>query len=442
MKHTFLALLAAVSLLLVAAAAAVTRPHYGGTLRVESRSTLWAIDPVDMQLLFGDAALRDHVARLLFNRLVHLDNANHAQPELAKSWQADSDFRRWQFELRSNVRLSDGSELVPKQVVASLASANPAWRVRLLGSALIIESDAPMRSLLAELALARNSIVVRSANNALLGTGPFHVREFQPGRKLTLEASDDCFEGRSFINSIELTLNRTLRDQAIDLQSGNTDVIEIAPEQIRRAMQEGQRVTASANVELVALQFLPTASVREPRIRQSISQSIDRVALQSALLQKQGDASGSLLPQWLSGYSFLFAPYNLAQARDAAGGPGYTPQITIAYDNSDALAPPLPNESPSTLAILGCGSKRWANLAPPMRLPMHASFISPFLRRMHTPRCFPSPSPFIRQRLRACLLPIRPIAMKTYSPPNRPSCRTTNLFRSFTCLKLTGWRLA
>jgi peptide/nickel transport system substrate-binding protein len=65
---------------------------------------------------------------------------------------------------------------------------------------------------------------------------------------------------------------------------------------------------------------------------------VDRVALQNALLQKQGEASAALLPQWVSGYSFLFPTYDLAQARDSAAGLGYTPQLTIAYDSSDALA--------------------------------------------------------------------------------------------------------
>jgi peptide/nickel transport system substrate-binding protein len=338
MKPTIFRSVAVASLLLVGSAMAATRPHYGGSLRVETRGSVYSLDAADLQPTSPDAADRDHIARLLYDTLVRLNDANSAQPALAKSWQADPDFRRWEFELRDNVKLSDGSALTPKLVAASLSAANPNWRIRLLGNSLIIESDAPTLTLPAELAMARNSIVVRNGNGVLLGSGAFRVREFQPGRKLTLDANDDYWGGRPFVNTIDFTMGRTLRDQSIDLQAGNADVVEVAPEQVRRAMQEGQRVSVSSPVELIALQFSQNTAVREARVRQAISQAVDRLSLQNALLQKQGEAAASLLPQWVSGYSFLFPPSDLAQARDAAAGLGYTPQLTLAYDNADALA--------------------------------------------------------------------------------------------------------
>ena len=338
MKRTAFRLIAAVSLLLIQSAMAATRPHYGGTLRVETRAAVISLDPIELQPTSIDAAVHDSIARLLYDRLVSTNNVGIAQPELATSWRADADLRRWQFYLRDNVKLADGSRLTPKMVLTSLSAVNPNWRIHLLGNSLVIESDSPMPGLLAELSAARNSIVVRSPGNSPVGSGAFRVRNFQPGRKLTLEANDDYWEGRPFVNAVEIAMGRGLREQAIDLQASNADVIEVAPEQIRRAVQEGQRVVVSSPVELIALQFAQTEAVRELRVRQAISQSIDRVALQNALLQKQGEAAASLLPQWVSGYSFLFTPFDLAQARDAAGGLGYTPQLTIAYDNSDALA--------------------------------------------------------------------------------------------------------
>ena len=41
-----------------------------------------------------------------------------------------------------------------------------------------------------ELALARNAIVKRNAEGKLSGTGPFHIVDWQPGRKLTLAAEE------------------------------------------------------------------------------------------------------------------------------------------------------------------------------------------------------------------------------------------------------------
>jgi hypothetical protein len=48
---------------------------------------------------------------------------------------------------------------------------------------------------------------------------------------------------------------------------------------------------------------------------------VDRAAILTVLLQRQGEVSGALLPQWLSGYAFLFpAAFDLPRARALAAG--------------------------------------------------------------------------------------------------------------------------
>jgi ABC-type oligopeptide transport system substrate-binding subunit len=79
--------------------------------------------------------------------------------------------------------------------------------------------------------------------------------------------------------------------------------------------------------------------VKEPALREAISLSIDRSAIQSTLLQKQGEAAAGLLPQWGSGYSFLFrVTGDVERARQLRGDRGSTPSLTLAYDWSDPLA--------------------------------------------------------------------------------------------------------
>ena len=63
--------------------------------------------------------------------------------------------------------------------------------------------------------------------------------------------------------------------------------------------------------------------------------SIDRAAISSVLLQKQGEASAALLPQWLSGYAFLFeSTRDVARARTLAGT---APTLTFAFDKQDTV---------------------------------------------------------------------------------------------------------
>jgi peptide/nickel transport system substrate-binding protein len=337
MRRSAYLLFAAASLLLMLhPAGAATRPRYGGTLRVELSAAPTSLDPG--QTVFPTGT-QEQLATLMFDRLVELDQQGRPHPALAASWQYEPDYRRWVFHLQSGVLLHNGSPLRPHLVVMSLAASNPSWHVRLQGDDIVIESSSPIPNLLAELACARNSIVVHTEAGAVVGTGLFRVSTWESGKRLALTANEDYWGGRPFLDSIEITFGRSQRDQALDLQLGRADVVEIPTDQIRRALQEGQRVMVSAPAELIALAFSDKPSVKEPALREAISLSIDRSAIQSTLLQKQGEATAGLLPQWVSGYSFLFSvATGLERARQLRRDLGAAPSLTLAYDWSDPLA--------------------------------------------------------------------------------------------------------
>ena len=338
MRRSAYLLFAAASLLLaVRPAAAETRPRYGGTLRVEVGAAPSSFDPAQQSAFLTSA--QEQLATLMFDRLVEVDQQGTPRLAVAASWQHDPDYRRWLFHPREGVLLHNGSPLRSHLVVMSLAASNPNWHVRLQGDDIVIESTSPIPDLLAELACARNSIVVHTEAGAVVGTGPFRVSAWEPGKRLVLTAEEDYWGGRPFLDSIEITFGRSPRDQALDLQLGRADVVEVAADQIGRAQQEGQRVVVSAPAELIALAFSDKPSVKERALREAISLSIDRFSIQSTLLQKQGEAAAGLLPQWVSGYSFLFSVTpNLERARQLRRDLGAAPSLTLAYDWSDPLA--------------------------------------------------------------------------------------------------------
>lgn len=338
MKRSAYPLFAAASLmLLVCPVGAASRPRYGGTLRVEVSASPASLDPAQ-QTPFGTST-QEQLSALLFDRLLILDSQGTPLPALAASWQHDPDYRRWIFRLRSGVLLHNGAPLRPHLVVMSLAASNPNWRVRLQGDDVVIESSSPIPSMLAELACTRNSVVVHSEAGGVVGTGPFRVSAWEPGKRLLLAANNDYWGGRPFLDSVDIAFGRAQRDQALDLQLGRVDLIEIAPDQVRRAQQEGQRIVASAPAELIALAFSDKPSVKETALREAISFSIDRATIQSTLLQKQGEAAAGLLPQWVTGYSFLFpVNANLERARQLRRELSAPPSLTLAYDWNDPLA--------------------------------------------------------------------------------------------------------
>ncbi|HEY4839338.1 MAG TPA: hypothetical protein VIH72_12065, partial [Candidatus Acidoferrales bacterium] len=64
-----------------------------------------------------------------------------------------------------------------------------------------------------------------------------------------------------------------------------------------------------------------------------------RVAIVNVLLQRQGEPAGSLLPQWLSGYAFLFpAEVNVVDAKKIRAEYSASPLQTLVYDGADPSA--------------------------------------------------------------------------------------------------------
>ncbi len=208
----------------------------------------------------------------------------------------------------------------------------------------MIQSDRPMPDLLQDLAHIRRSISARDATGAVYGTGPFRIAQWEPLRRAVLSANEDYCGGRPFLDSISFELGRSSREQLVDFELGKADVVEILPAELRRAVDRGAKTWSSAPLNLLALVFQRgDPAVEDPRLREAIALSIDRAAIHNVLLQKQGEPAGSLLPQSLSGYAFLFpAVRHLERARELVGALQPRPRpLSLAYDLSDALARPV-----------------------------------------------------------------------------------------------------
>src|ERR1019366_779641 len=113
-----------------------------------------------------------------------------------------------------------------------LGAIHSGWNVRASADSVSIESETAMPSLLAELALPRNLLLKSGVKDSrlLIGTGPFLVAEWQPGKLLKLAANEESWAGRPFVDAVEIEFGKSLRDQAIALELDKTDVIEAAPQ--------------------------------------------------------------------------------------------------------------------------------------------------------------------------------------------------------------------
>ena len=326
------------SLLLGLAARAETRPQYGGTLRVMTHAAPTTLDPADARV--PDSFARRGITFLLFDTLVTMDENGRARPGLAESWQASGGNQRWQLRLHRGVKFHDGTPLTGEIVAASLRYVNPMWSVRADGDSVIISWNAPLPDIPAELALPRNAILKRDGGEKVSGTGPFRIVEWQPGKKLTLAAEEDCWRGRPFLDGVEIELGRSFRDQSGALDAGRADVIEVAPEQAHHFSPAKGRLMSSAPTELMALVFArDVTSPDDKLLREALGLSVERGSMHSVLLQGAGQPTGGLLPTWISGYGFVFpTEADLPRARQLRDQVRQSRIWTIGYDSNDPLA--------------------------------------------------------------------------------------------------------
>ncbi len=327
------------------AASAETRPQYGGALHVAMRAAPVSLDPAELDAASSDRAdnqldtfARRSLTTLMFDTLITSDDAGRIQPALATSWQTSPGGQRWQFRIRSGVKFHDGSALRPDVAAASLRAANPSWNVTVDGDSVVIESASS--DLLVELTLLRNAIAKPTSGVTPSGTGPFHVTEWQPGKTLTLAAEENCWRGRPFLDSIEIEMGKSFRDQMTSLELGKADLVEVAPEQAHRVSQEGRHLATSSPIELLALLFTRgAASADEKLLLNALALSIERGSIRSVLLQGAGQPSASILPSWMSGYGFVFpTDADLSRARHTREGIRAVPTWTLGFDAGDSIA--------------------------------------------------------------------------------------------------------
>ncbi len=325
------------ALIAAATATAATRPHYGGTLRVMLQSAPNALD------IPANATPTDYwdIARtlsLIGDTLVTLDAQARPQPALAVAWQSDPGARHWRFTLRRGVKFHDGSLASPAALAQILDALHPSWNVRASADSISIESETPMPSLLAELALPRNLLLKRNGSGLSIGTGPFLVAEWQPGKLLKLAANEESWAGRPFVDVVEIEFGKSLRDQAIALELDKADIIETASQASNGALPKGTSSALSLPVELLALVFSPNSKAQDPRLREALALAIDRKPIQSVLLKGAGEPAASILPNWMTGYSAVFSAQTNPQRARTLLADSRPPALNLSYDPRDPQA--------------------------------------------------------------------------------------------------------
>jgi peptide/nickel transport system substrate-binding protein len=309
----------------VCAAHAHTRPKYGGTLHVEVQGDAW--QPADS---IGRS--------LVFDSLTRTDSSGALLPALAVRWKSQNADHRWQFWVRPGVHFHDGSLMTADSVEQSLARSCtqcPWESVRKLGDSVVITTASPDPVLPAELARSMYAITAQDAFGNPSGTGPFRFVSNANG-VLILSAVEDAWQGRPFLDAVEISSRRSIRTQWLDLSFGRADVVDVPIDMLRQAQQEHLNLLQSSECDLLALSVTRHGVLTDDAQREAIALAVDRTALYNIIFQKQGEMTASLLPNALTGYGFLFpVTRDLARAQTLRGPNVGTP-VTLTVEDTNA----------------------------------------------------------------------------------------------------------
>jgi len=275
---------------------------YGGTLVVRANSDPGSFNPL-MQADDYASAMNQNI----YNKIVTLDNDYEICPDLAKSWEISEDGLTYTFKFYENVTWHDGVPFTANDVKWSLDAVikYEGWLAPYLSAIDNIECpddytmvihmaqlDAPM---LGFLAWYGNQIVAQHvydegentdwfsnpANQNPIGTGPFKFVEWTTGVSVELEANENYFHGRPYVDRLIFVIVPDASTAWQSFVNGEIDITSIPSAEIANAMKNPDynvRQFASPSCYYMAFNFQQEI-FHDVDLRTAIAKCVDRDAL-------------------------------------------------------------------------------------------------------------------------------------------------------------------
>jgi peptide/nickel transport system substrate-binding protein len=355
--------------LLAAALTAIALPAAAQDLTIGLRSEPTSLDPQ-----YQNIAVNSQIALHLFDALIARDDKLLPVPALAVSWKPISD-TVWEFKLRPDVKFQDGSPFTAEDVVFTYERAakvpnSPSPFTMLTRQMTRLEIVDPLTlrittaapAPLLPLDLAGLPILSRTAaaggapegrttveldrGAGLVGTGPFKFVEWKRGAALVLARNDAYWGARPAWAKVVFKPLTNAAARVAALTGGDVDLIEDPPigdlPQLRKDAKIAVADAPSSRLIYIALdQFAePTPGIpdtngknplKDKRVRQALSEAIDRKAIVDKVMEGAAQPAGDFLPWPAFGTRKDAQPekYDPAEARRLLAEAGYPKGFSI-----------------------------------------------------------------------------------------------------------------
>lgn len=346
----------------------------GQDARSDSAAIVLAVTeaPTNLDPRLATDATSERVNRLLYARLVELDDAGRPKPGIAR-WERHSPL---EYRLRlepDRAAFSDGRPLLAADVAATYASilddrlASPHRAPLALIEAIEVLDDERLIFRLSEpdpLFPAYLGIGILPAaliasehpfQRRPVGSGPLRLLDWPSADRLVLERRRD---GQCLI--LERVKDPNVR--TMKLLRGEVDLLQndLPPELVALLQaQPGVRVVSAPGINFSYLGFnLDDPLTGDPRVRQAIAHAIDRAAILRWLFKGQGRLAEALLPpeHWAGAKTLVAYRHDppLAKTLLREAGFGAQQRLRLSYKtSSDAFRLRLATVLQAQLAEVG-----------------------------------------------------------------------------------------
>ena len=302
-------------------------------------------------ILATDSASGDIVGQV-FNGLLKYDKDLHLVGSLAESWEVKDGGLKIIFHLRRGVRWHDGEPFTSKDVeftykklvdpnvrtpfgadfvlIKSLETPDPDTVVVTYKQPFAPALESWTMGIIPEHVFRNGDLNNHPANRRPIGTGPFKFVEWKTDEKIVLEANPDYFEGRPCLDRY---IYRIIPDEAVqflELRQQGIDAMSLTPDQYNAypAFFKHYNKFRYPAFMYTYLGFnLKKDLFSDKRVRQAISQAIDKKEIIKGVLLGFGQAATGPFPpsSWAYDPDVEDLPFDPDAARKLLAVAGWRP---------------------------------------------------------------------------------------------------------------------
>lgn len=273
-------------------------------------------EPSNLTPYLSTDSASSEITDLLFVAPLRFDKDLNVVPWAASSYEVLDEGKRLRFQLRDDLKWEDGTPLTaddveftykvmvdpktPTAYAENFLTVHKFVKTGRLTFEVFYEKPYAralmtwMGAILPKHVLEGQDLMTTSFARRPVGAGPFRLKSWDAGSKLTLIASDTYFEGRPCLDEVVYRLIPDPSTMFLELRAGRLDMMSLSPQQYLRQTQgswweEHWRKYKYLSFGYTFLGFnLRHAFFQDVKTRRAISLAIDRQSLVTGVLLGQG----------------------------------------------------------------------------------------------------------------------------------------------------------